>query len=88
MNKKEVPNECVWVVQLTADRIKKRLVSLQVDNYVVCEMNMAKKLKNLLSDLQLFLFLADKYAYIYSAYMYLFGNQYLVNSNQYPLTNW
>lgn len=50
MNKKEVPNECVWVVQLTADQIKKRLVSLQVDNYVVCEMNMAKKLKNLLSD--------------------------------------
>lgn len=50
MNKKEVHNECVWVVQLTADQIEKRLVTLQVDNYVVCEMNKAKKLKNLLSD--------------------------------------
>lgn len=34
MNKKEVPNECVWVVQLTAEQIKRRFVSLQVDNYV------------------------------------------------------
>lgn len=51
MNKKEVPNECVWVVQLTADQIKKRLVSLQVNNYVVFQMiNMTEKLKNLLSD--------------------------------------